>query len=75
MKQQVMLMPSKTYLTRGATFSYYEFVNPLGQRLTDEEWQQRLEEGKEPERPKWMQPFMINQKPTVNEMVFYSTGC
>ena len=65
----------KTYLTRGATFSYYEFVNPLGQRLTDEEWQQRLEEGKEPERPKWMQPFMINQKPTVNEMVFYSTGC
>lgn len=65
----------KTYLTRGATFSYYEFVNPLGQRLTDEEWQKRLEEGKEPERPKWMLPYFINKKPTVNETVFYSTGC
>jgi hypothetical protein len=27
------------YLTRGATFSYHEFVMPEGVRLTDEEWQ------------------------------------
>lgn len=65
----------RTYLTRGATFSYYEFIKPLEQRLTDEEWQKMLEDGEEPGRPTWMQPYFINQKPTVNEMVFYSTGC
>ncbi|MCR4920827.1 MAG: DUF3160 domain-containing protein [Bacteroidaceae bacterium] len=65
----------KTYLTRGATFSYYEFVNPLGERLTDEEWQQRLEEGKAPARPRWMAPYIIDRKPEVNEQNFYGTGC
>lgn len=65
----------KTYLTRGATFSYYEFVHPLGQRLTDEEWQQRLENGKAPSRPQWMQPYLIDKKPSVNETVFYGSGC
>ena len=65
----------KTYLTRGATFSYYEFVNPPGQRLTDEDWQRRLEEGEAPGRPRWMSPYIIDRKPTVNEQNFYGTGC
>ena len=65
----------KTYLTRGATFSYFEFVNPPGQRLTDEQWQKRIEEGQAPGRPRWMQPYMIDRKPTVNEENFYGSGC
>ncbi len=65
----------KTYLTRGATYSYYEFVNELGKRLTDEEWQKRLEKNDAPGRPKWMLPLIIDKKPTVNEEIFYSTGC
>ena len=35
----VVEIEGNLYLTRGATFSYYEFVQPLGTRLTDEEWQ------------------------------------
>ena len=63
------------YLTRGATLSYYEFVNPLDKRLTDEEWQQRLEKGNAPGRPAWMIPYLLDKAPVVDEEIFYSTGC
>ena len=46
----VVEIEGNLYLTRGATFSYYEFVQPLGTRLTDEEWQKMLEEKKKPPR-------------------------
>ncbi|MDR2732100.1 MAG: DUF3160 domain-containing protein, partial [Fibromonadaceae bacterium] len=59
------------YLTRGATFSYYEFVMPPNTRLTDEEWQ-KMEENK-PTRPaiqKWMQGIIVdnNAKPAIHEV-------
>ena len=63
------------YLTRGATFSYYEFVQPLGTRLTDEEWQKMLEEKKAPAVPEWMKSILIEKEPHVDERVFYSSGC
>lgn len=63
------------YLTRGATFSYYEFVQPLNQRLNDKEWQQMLENNKAPDIPKWMKSIILNEEPKVNERIFYSSGC
>lgn len=63
------------YITRGAVFSHYEFVRPLGERLTDEEWQKMIEEKNIPMRHEWMQPFIINKEPELNEGVFYSSGC
>lgn len=63
------------YLTRGATFSYYEFVQPIGTRLTDEEWQQMLEEKKAPPVPAWMHELILDKEPHVDERVFYSSGC
>ncbi len=71
----VVEIEGKTYLTRGATYSYYEFVNELGKRLTDEAWQERLEKNDAPGRPQWMLPLIIDKKPAVNEELFYSTGC
>ena len=65
----------ETYLTRGATFSYYEFVRPLGNRLTDEEWQQMLERGESPAVPEWMAPWLLTQPATVGDKFIYSTGC
>ena len=65
----------QTYLTRGATFGYYEFVRPLGERLTDEEWQKMLREGQAPEMPVWIRPYFLTQPPTVDETLFYSSGC
>lgn len=45
-----------TRLTRGTTYSYYEFTAPLGERLTDEQWQARVYQGvgELPARPGWV---------------------
>lgn len=45
----------KLYLTRGAVFSYYEFVSE--NRLTDEEWQKMIKEGRQPPLPEWTRSF------------------
>jgi hypothetical protein len=37
----------------GAVFSYYEFAQPAGQRLTDEAWRSLLDRGSAPARPGW----------------------
>ena len=65
------------YLTKGAVFSYYEFTQPLGTRLTDEEWQKMIEEKKLPEIPKWMLDIIIpsDNAPITDERFFYSSGC
>ncbi len=41
------------FLTRGVTFSYYEFLQPYDQRLTDEEWQTILDSSP-PALPLWI---------------------
>jgi len=64
------------YLCRGASFQYYEFIKPLGTRLTDEEWQKMLQENKAPAIPEWMKDIVLpDKKPKTNEKVFYSSGC
>lgn len=70
-----VIVDGKIYVMRGAVFSYYEFVNPLNVRYTDEEWQKKLEDGKAPARQEWMQPLIIDKEPKKNEEVFYSSGC
>ena len=65
----------ETYLSRGAAFSYYEFVRPLGDRLTDEQWQEMLIGNQAPDVPQWVKPYLINSKVEVNETNLYSSGC
>ncbi len=48
-------------LTRGGTFSYYEFKWPMDDRLTDEAWQEMIAEGQEPAFPSWTSSFVANQ--------------
>lgn len=71
----VVEIEGNLYLTRGATFSYYEFVQPLDSRLTDEEWQKMFEERKAPPVPEWMKNIMLDKEPRIDERVFYSSGC
>jgi len=47
----------KLYLTRGAVFSYYEFLQPMADRLTDERWQEMLKQKKAPAQPEWAKSF------------------
>jgi len=44
-------------LAAGGVYSYYEFLNPPGQRLTDKEWQAQLNGGTGPARPDWEKVF------------------
>ena len=47
-------------LGRGATFSYYEFTQPVADRLTDEAWQESLGSNEPPKAPKWVESFRSN---------------
>ena len=70
----VVPIGGKLYLTRGAVFNHYEFVS--GTRLTDEEWQKMLKEGKQPKQPQWKDSFMGEPKseiPVPKEP--YNSGC
>jgi hypothetical protein len=46
------------YVTRGAIFSYYEFTQPISERLTDEEWRDKLQSVWTPYPPIWINSFI-----------------
>ncbi|MCW5942406.1 MAG: DUF3160 domain-containing protein [Fimbriimonadaceae bacterium] len=46
-------------LARGSALSFYEFYQPISDRLTDEAWKKRLAEGKAPARPHWVASFHV----------------
>jgi hypothetical protein len=54
-----VLINGQVVLTRGGTFSYYEFAQPMSNRLTDEEWQDMLDAGEEPAMPSWTISFIV----------------
>lgn len=74
----VVPIGDKLYITRGAVFSYYEFVNmdKSQGRLTDEEWQNMIKENRVPEQPKWMDSFIKGIKEDIPiPKDPYETGC
>ncbi|WFA08729.1 DUF3160 domain-containing protein [Tissierella sp. Yu-01] len=56
----VVPIDGKLYLTRGAVFSYHEFIST--ERLTDESWQQMIKEDKQPPMPEWTDSFIRSGK-------------
>jgi hypothetical protein len=47
------------HVAAGGVYSYYEFVSPPGERLTDEEWRTALDAGEAPDRPAWQAAFLV----------------
>jgi len=45
-------------LTQGGIFSFYEFEQQMDERLTDEEWGERVERGELPPLPVWSGSFV-----------------
>jgi dipeptidyl aminopeptidase/acylaminoacyl peptidase len=45
-------------INEGAVFSYYEFVWPASNRLTDKEWRKLLDSPDAPEMPEWTNSFI-----------------
>ena len=58
----VVPIEGKLYLTRGATYTHYEFEWPMSDRLTDESWQKMLLSGKTPTLAEWIKSFFVNTK-------------
>ncbi len=56
----VVPIRGKLYLTRGAVFSYHEFIST--ERLTDEKWQEVIKEDRQPPMPEWTQSFIREGK-------------
>lgn len=48
------------YLTRGAVFSYHEFISE--ERLTDEAWQEMINNDNKPPMPEWTNSFIREGK-------------
>jgi hypothetical protein len=46
----------------GPVYSYYEFWSPIGERLTDEAFRQRIESGNLPPRPRFTQAFVTEAR-------------
>ncbi|MEM9022347.1 MAG: DUF3160 domain-containing protein, partial [Bacteroidota bacterium] len=55
----VVEMDGYWYLTKGAVFSYYEFHQPIADRLTDEAWQKMLRNDQAPQVPVWMDTIRV----------------
>jgi hypothetical protein len=49
----------KQYLAIGGVFSYYEFTKPIGERMTDEQWQSALSKEPKPDLPIWTNSFIV----------------
>lgn len=58
----VVPMGGELYITRGATFDYFEFVS--GERLTDEKWQAMIRNNL-PERPPFTKSFIAGKAQEV----------
>ncbi len=51
----VVKVEGRIYIVEGGVFSYYEFLQAMSQRLTDEEWQAM----EKPPLPEWTRSFLI----------------
>lgn len=54
-------------VTRGAAFSYYEFLQPIAQRLTDSQWKEMLDSGAAPDMPIWMNSYFDTETPAPTD--------
>lgn len=59
----VVPIAGELYLTRGAVFSYHEFIST--ERLTDETWQEMIREDKNPPMPEWTDSFIRSGKEEI----------
>lgn len=49
----------KLQVSKGGVFSYFEFLWPASDRLTDEKWQKLLKDKQQPPQQEWTQSFIM----------------
>lgn len=56
-------------VAQGGVFSYYEFPQPRSERLTDQEWREKLASSP-PDQPAWVDNFLITGGEPVDHLAF-----
>jgi hypothetical protein len=56
------LPDGRTLVGAGPVFSYYEFKQPMSNRLTDEQWRTMLRSGDRQSRPEWVSSFFLDKE-------------
>jgi hypothetical protein len=54
----VVPVDGKLRIARGGVYSYYEFTQPMSDRLTDKKWREMLRDGENPNLPTWTDMFV-----------------
>lgn len=54
----IIPIDGKLRVASGGAYSYYEFTQPMGSRLTDKQWRTMLSDKKKPELPTWTNSFV-----------------
>ena len=52
-------LDGQLHLASGGVYSYYEFPQPIDDRLTDAKWREMLDNGKAPEVPAWTSAYVV----------------
>lgn len=60
----VPTMNGTLYIARGAMYSYYEFTQPVNDRMTDEAWWDVVDAENEPPFPSWAYSFIVDEPPS-----------
>jgi hypothetical protein len=68
----VLPLEGKWEVAQGGVFSYYEFIQPRNQRLSDDEWRKKLASG-EVEIPFWASNFVLTGG-QPKEILFFRIG-
>lgn len=58
----IVRVDGKEKVCLGVAYSYYEFKQPAGQRLTDEKWRSMIKGKDRPSIPEWMEEIAAVQK-------------
>jgi len=54
----VVPIDGKLRIAKGGVYSYYEFIWPMSDRLTDKKWRELLNSGQAPALPSWTDAFV-----------------
>ncbi len=63
-------LEGKLQAAQGGVFSYYEFLQPRSDRLTDEQWRERLASAQPPALPPWAENFAFAGGGPVDWLAF-----
>lgn len=66
----VVQLEGTLQIAQGGIFSYYEFLQPRSNRLTDQEWREMLESDNPPLLPPWASNFLLEGGSTTDWLAF-----